>query len=280
METSDGIFECRARGIFRKNGITPLSGDRVEISLQEDGTGSVDEILPRKNSLVRPPVANIDYLFVICSVCEPAPNTLLIDRILAVAEDKEIEPVVVITKADREDAEPLAALYRQTGIKTLVTSAGSEEGKEELRSLLKGRVSAFTGNSGVGKSTLLNGLYESFALPTGEISKKLGRGRHTTRHVELLKLPEGGYVADTPGFSAIDFEKYAFIRKENLQFCFREFADYRDKCRFSTSCSHTKEKGCAVLKAVEEGKISAERHKNYVMMYEEVRSVEDWQIKD
>ena len=264
--------------MFRKKGITPLAGDLVEIRLGEDGTGYVEEILPRKNFLTRPPVANIDQLIVVTSVCDPSPNTLLIDEAIAAAEDKEIEPVVVVSKTDLESGEWLRDIYEKAGIPFFAVSSVTDEGIEAVKSLLKGKVTAFTGNSGVGKSSLLNRIDPRLALETGEISQKLGRGRHTTRKVELLKLGNDTYVADTPGFSSISLEQCDLVRKENLQFCFREFEPYRNQCKFP-SCSHTCEKGCAVLQAVQEGQIHLSRHTSYVAMYNEVKDLKEWEMK-
>ena len=275
VETEEQLYSCKARGVFRKKGITPLAGDLVEIRLGEDGTGYVEEILPRKNFLTRPPVANIDQLIVVTSVCDPSPNTLLIDEAIAAAEDKEIEPVVVVSKTDLESGEWLRDIYEKAGIPFFAVSSVTDEGIEAVKSLLKGKVTAFTGNSGVGKSSLLNRIDPRLALETGEISQKLGRGRHTTRKVELLKLGNDTYVADTPGFSSISLEQCDLVRKENLQFCFREFEPYRNQCKFP-SCSHTCEKGCAVLQAVQEGQIHLSRHTSYVAMYNEVKDFKEW----
>ena len=278
VETEEQLYSCKARGVFRKKGITPLAGDLVEIRLGEDGTGYVEEILPRKNFLTRPPVANIDQLIVVTSVCDPSPNTLLIDEAIAAAEDKEIEPVVVVSKTDLESGEWLRDIYEKAGIPFFAVSSVTDEGIEAVKSLLKGKVTAFTGNSGVGKSSLLNRIDPRLALETGEISQKLGRGRHTTRKVELLKLGDDTYVADTPGFSSISLEQCDLVRKENLQFCFREFEPYRNQCKFP-SCSHTCEKGCAVLQAVQEGEIHLSRHTSYVAMYNEVKDLKEWEMK-
>lgn len=278
VETEEQLYSCKARGVFRKKGITPLAGDLVEIRLGEDGTGYVEEILPRKNFLTRPPVANIDQLIVVTSVCDPSPNTLLIDEAIAAAEDKEIEPVVVVSKTDLESGEWLRDIYEKAGIPFFAVSSVTDEGIEAVKSLLKGKVTAFTGNSGVGKSSLLNRIDPRLALETGEISQKLGRGRHTTRKVELLKLGDDTYVADTPGFSSISLEQCDLVRKENLQFCFREFEPYRNQCKFP-SCSHTCEKGCAVLQAVQEGEIHPSRHTSYVAMYNEVKDLKEWEMK-
>lgn len=278
VETEEQLYSCKARGVFRKKGITPLAGDLVEIRLGEDGTGYVEEILPRKNFLTRPPVANIDQLIVVTSVCDPSPNTLLIDEAIAAAEDKEIEPVVVVSKTDLESGEWLRDIYEKAGIPFFAVSSVTDEGIEAVKSLLKGKVTAFTGNSGVGKSSLLNRIDPRLALETGEISQKLGRGRHTTRKVELLKLGNDTYVADTPGFSSISLEQCDLVRKENLQFCFREFEPYRNQCKFP-SCSHTCEKGCAVLQAVQKGEIHLSRHTSYVSMYNEVKDLKEWEMK-
>lgn len=278
VEAADQIYTCKARGVFRKKGMTPFVGDRVEISVDPDGTGLIESILPRKNFLTRPPVANIDQVIVVTSVCDPSPNPLLIDKAIAAAEDKEIEPVVVVSKTDLQGGKWLREIYEKAGIRFFAVSSITGEGVAEVRALLKGKITAFTGNSGVGKSSLLNGIDETYALQTGEISQKLGRGRHTTRQVELLKLAGGGYVADTPGFSSINLEQCDLIRKENLQFSFREFAPYINACKFP-SCSHTCEKGCAVLEAVREGVIHPSRHESYVAMYNEVKDLKEWEMK-
>ncbi len=277
VEAAGIIYECKARGIFRKKDVTPLVGDWVQILLSEDGTGTISEIMPRKNQLIRPPIANLDQLFLVVSICDPAPSTLVIDKMIAAAEDQGIEPVLVVSKTDLLDAGWLQEIYEKAGIPFYALSSVTGEGIDKIRPLLKGKITAFTGNTGAGKSSLLNRIDPSFGLETGEISQKLGRGRHTTRHVELLPV-EGGYVADTPGFSFIQIERYNMVRKENLQFCFREFAPYLNTCQF-VSCSHVKEKGCAVLEAVKKGEISVSRHESYVAMYNEVKDIKEWQIK-
>ena len=278
VEAADMLYECKARGLFRKNKVTPFVGDHVKIALEKDGTGTIEEILPRKNFLVRPPVSNIDQLVIVVSICDPSPSTLIIDKTIAAAEDKGIEPIIVISKTDLKDSEWLNEIYQNTGISLLSISSATGEGIETMKKLLERRISAFTGNSGVGKSSLLNRIDTRFHLQTGEISQKLGRGRHTTRQVEFLKLGEHTYVADTPGFSSISVEQYDLVKKENLQYCFREFAPYLNQCKF-VSCSHTCEKGCAVLKAVEEGRISKSRHESYVAMYNEVKDIKEWNLK-
>lgn len=277
VEVADVVYECKARGIFRKKNNSPRVGDRVKITVPEDGYCSIDEIFPRKNSLKRPPLANIDLLVIVVSTMEPSPNYLVIDKMTAAAVDNDIEPVIVVSKSDLKPSDELVAVYKKAGIKAFSYSSESPEDAKKIKELLKGKISAFTGNSGVGKSTLLNILYPSLELETGEISEKLGRGRHTTRTVELFKI-DGGYVADTPGFSTVDLERYNMIDKENIMFCFPEFKEYLTTCQF-TSCSHTCEKGCAIIKAVKEGKISESRHNSYISMYNEVKEIKQWQKK-
>lgn len=278
VEAADTVYECKARGIFRRHSQKPLAGDQVVIVPAEDGTATIDEILPRKNQLVRPPVANVDQLIITASTCDPAPKPLIIDKMTALAVYKNIQPVVVITKSDLDDGAWLKEIYDLAQIRCVLFSAVSGEGVGEIKELLRNRISAFSGNSGVGKSSLLNRLYGGLQLETGDISQKLGRGRHTTRQVELFRLEGGGYVADTPGFSTVDVERYELIRKEELPQCFPEFEPYLNQCKF-TSCAHICEKGCAVLKAVEEGKISKSRHGSYCAMYQEVKDVKEWELK-
>lgn len=278
VEAADTIYEAKARGIFRKRGITPLAGDMVDISIEDDGTCTIEEIGERKNALVRPPVANLDQLFLVVSVLHPSPNLLVLDKMLAGAEQKGISPVIVFSKTDLEDCSEYLEIYRNTGIPVVTVSSVTGDGVEQVRKMLKGKLSAFSGNSGVGKSSLLNRIDDQLSLPTAEISQKLGRGRHTTRQVELLKLGSDTYVADTPGFSSVDMVQTDLIRKENLAHDFREFAPYLDQCRFP-SCSHTKEKGCAILAALQEGKISPSRHQSYVAMYDEIKNIKEWELK-
>lgn len=274
METADRIYECRARGIFRKNGVIPLAGDHAVISVLADGTGSLEEILPRRNLLLRPPVANVDRLIIVVSVHDPEPNILIIDTIIAIAENSGIEPVLIFSKIDMQSADSIYKIYLQSGITCFCTSSATGEGISGIKSFLTGKVTVLAGNSGVGKSSLLNAVFQDLHLQTGETSRKLGRGKHTTRQVELLKLKNGGYVADTPGFSSISLENSG-VSKENLQYCFREFTPFLDRCRF-TSCSHTCEKGCAVLQAVKDGKISQSRHNSYAAMYREMKEWKEW----
>lgn len=272
-ESSDNVYECKARGVFRNKGIAPCVGDRAVF---EDGV--ITEILPRKNHLIRPPLSNLDQLIFVVSVAEPSPNMLLLDKFIAVAEYQNIEPVIVITKTDIEDCSRIVSIYEKTGISIYTIDYNSDNPAEKIRVLLKDKISAFTGNSGVGKSTLLNEVCGDFNIPTGEISKKLGRGKHTTRHAELYKLPWGGYIADTPGFSTFETNKYNIIRKEDLADCFREFRQYEGDCRFR-DCSHTMEKGCRIIEAVENGEIPQSRHESYCSMYDEAKQIREWELK-
>lgn len=278
VETAGERVVCRARGRFRKEGVSPCAGDRVTVQMEKDGSWALAEVLPRRNHLVRPPIANLDCLFVVASLRDPAVNLALMDKTLAVAEINHIEPVAVFTKADLGDAGPLLEIYRMAGIKCCAVCSESGEGVGQVRELAAGKVSAFLGNSGVGKSTLLNAAFPGLGLETGEISRKLGRGRHTTRHVEFYPLPEGGYAADTPGFSTFDVERYRLTGKEQLVSGFREIERFSKDCLF-TSCSHTCEKGCAVLAAAEEGKIARSRIENYGAMYQEIKGVKKWEQK-
>lgn len=278
VQCGGDLVTCRARGKFRYQKITPLVGDRVVIARQPDGTGSLTEVLPRRNAFQRPAVANIDQMVIIASGAIPVSDPFLLDRIISLAESKGCQPILCINKWDLVQAQDLLDLYRGAGIPTLPVSARTGQGLEELRGMLAGKLSAFTGNSGVGKSSILNALDPTFALATGEISEKLGRGRHTTRTATLFRLEGGGYIVDTPGFSSLDMERAERISKEELPNCFREFAPYRGGCRF-TSCAHVKEPGCAVRQAVEEGKIAASRYESYRTMYEEVKDKKDWEFK-
>lgn len=278
VETADAVFECRARGIFRKIGEKPLAGDNVEIHIASDGAeNTIEKIYPRSSELMRPPVANIDRLFILSSIREPSPNTLIIDKMTAIACSKNIEPVVVITKDDLGDTSEFRDIYEKAGIPFFSVSSRDGRGVGEIKAMLKGHISAFAGNTGVGKSSLLNLIDPELALKTGEISDKLGRGRHTTRAVELYPLC-GGYVADTPGFSSLTGENSEIIPIDELPFCFPEFEEYLGKCRFTT-CRHINDKGCEIVKAVEDGKISVSRHKSYAALYNEAKDIKEWEKK-
>lgn len=277
VEAADGIiYECKARGVFRKEKVTPLAGDKVEISVDVNNKNSIDKIYERRNMFKRPPIANVDKLVIVSSVCDPRPNLLIIDRLSAVAVYKNVEPIIVFTKNDLQSADEYIEIYKNAGFKTFAVSNETGEGIGEVKAVIENGVCVFTGNSGVGKSSLINRMYPDFALETGEISKKLGRGRHTTRHVELLKI-NNGYIADTPGFSSLDFETNDLIKKDELAFCFPDFSDYIDSCRFST-CAHVNDKGCRLIEAVNSGDVMRSRHESYVTMYNEVKDIKDWQL--
>lgn len=277
VEAGDSIYECKARGIFRKNHLSPVVGDKLVFDIISDNQGIITEILPRKNHLIRPPIANIDRLFIVSSHDTPEPNTLLIDRLTAIACENGIEPVIVFNKVDLGEMSSWKKLYISAGFKTILTSGTSGEGCNEIKSLLKGKISAFTGNSGVGKSSILNKIFPELELKTGDISEKLGRGRHTTRHVELFPA-FGGYVADTPGFSSLDIEKTMPLKKENLQFIFPDFEKYLGECKF-TSCNHIGEKGCAIASAVDRGEIELSRWESYRSIYNEIKDIKEWEKK-
>ena len=277
VEAADGIiYECKARGVFRKEKITPLAGDKVEISVDENNKNSIEKIYERRNMFKRPPIANVDKLVIVSSVCDPRPNLLIIDRLTAVAVYKNVEPIIVFTKNDLQSADEYIEIYKNAGFKTFAVSNETGEGIGEVKTVIENGVCVFTGNSGVGKSSLINRMYPDFALETGEISKQLGRGRHTTRHVELLKI-NNGYIADTPGFSSLDFETNDLIKKDELAFCFPDFSDYIDSCKFST-CAHVNDKGCRLIEAVNSGDVMRSRHESYVTMYNEVKDIKDWQL--
>lgn len=278
VESEGETVECRARGRFRADKIVPMVGDRVKYDVT--GTkGIVTEILPRKNVFVRPPVANIDVMVIVASAVIPVTDPFLIDRVTALAENCGCACVVCINKCDIDRGDRLYDIYKSAGYTTIRTSAKTGEGIEELRQAIAGKICAFTGNSGVGKSSILNALSPGLVIKTGEVSDKLGRGRHTTRHVELFKIAGGAVIADTPGFSSFDIDQMELVKKEALQFAFPDFVPYASDCRF-TDCSHIKEQGCAVLKALEEGKINKTRHESYVRLYEQAKNVKEWEVKD
>ena len=272
------LYECRARGLFRKKGVSPLVGDWVEMEETGAKKGYVTQIMDRKNSLLRPPLANLDQLFLVVSVVDPAPNLLVLDKLIAISEHKEIEPVLVITKTDLGDGGVLEQIYQKAGLRVFRAGLDTNEQLDGLRQAMAGKISAFCGNSGVGKSSLLNRIDSRLHLSTAQTSQRLGRGRHTTRHVQLYPVFGGGYIADTPGFSSMDLERYECILKVELQYCFREFAPYLGDCRF-TGCSHTKEKGCAVLAALGREEIAPSRHSSYCALYEAAKNIKEWEKK-
>jgi len=269
--------ECRARGRFRKDGVSPLVGDRVLFTSQGK-KGTVDEILPRRNSFVRPAVANVDQIVILASAVIPVTDPFLIDRVAAIAESQNCGVVICINKDDLDSGDALHDIYASTGYRVIRTSAVTGDGIEELREAIRGKVSAFTGNSGVGKSSVLNALSPGLSIAVGDVSEKLGRGRHTTRHVELFDLGEDTYIADTPGFASFDFDMMDPIRKEELQYAFPEFGDCIGQCRFP-DCAHLKEPDCAVLAALSEGKIHESRHRSYARLYAAAAQINDWERK-
>ena len=277
VQTPDGSVTCRARGILRKQGNSPLTGDLVQISVEKD-KGMVEKILPRRNSFIRPAVANVDALVVFAANVNPVTEPFLIDRVAAIAGDQGVQVILCVNKCDLDPAVNLVSIYEKAGFTVISTSAETGEGVEELREIIAGKLSAFTGNSGVGKSSVLNRLCPELELATGEVSEKLGRGRHTTRHVELYRLGEDTFVADTPGFSSFDTDQMEVILKENLQYSFPDFGAYIGKCRFD-DCSHRKEPGCAVREAVEEGNIGKSRYDSYLRLYESYSQVNLWELK-
>ena len=268
------IIECRARGVFRKLKLTPLVGDIADIELCGE-SGTVTNIHERKNFLLRPPAANIDKLVIVASVVKPSVNLFIIDKLTAMAVDKGITPVVVFSKSELADADEYMEIYKKAGIETYSVSSETGEGTDRFKEVLRGNVCVLTGNTGAGKSSLLNCVAPELNLATAHISDKLGRGRHTTRTVELYEIC-GGFIADTPGFSSLDFENNEIILKENLQFCFPEFKKYIGTCKF-VSCAHIGEKGCGVCKAVSDGVIPESRLESYKMMYDEVKDYKEWE---
>lgn len=277
VDNATEIVTCRARGKFRHQRISPLVGDRVNMKRLPDGTGVLDEILPRVNEFQRPAVANIDQLVIIAAGVNPVTDPFLIDRVTAIADGKKgCDCVICINKCDLDGGDRLYQTYTAAGFPTLRVSAETGEGMGALMALIVGKVSAFTGNSGVGKSSILNRLEPGFHLQVGEVSDKLGRGRHTTRHVELYKLSSGAVVADTPGFSSFDTERMELVHKEDLEHAFREFQPYLGQCQF-TGCAHVKEKGCAVLAALAAGTIPRSRHDSYVRLYEQAKQIKEWE---
>ena len=277
VQAEDGVVECRARGRFRRQDQSPLVGDFVRITRQGD-KGVLEALLPRKNAFIRPAVANIDQLVVLASCAIPVTEPFLIDRVLAIAQLQNVPALVVVNKDDLAPAQPLAEIYRRAGVPVLVTSAETGEGIDALRAALAGKLSCLTGNSGVGKSSLLNRACPQLQLPVGEVSEKLGRGRHTTRHIELYSLGSNTFVADTPGFSAFDTERMELVHKEQLQYAFPEFAPYLGHCQFP-DCAHRKEPGCAVRKALAEGKIGQTRYSSYERLYELASQLKEWELK-
>lgn len=276
--SENSVYECKARGSFRKAGVSPVVGDKVDFTLTDSVHGTVESVCERRNLLIRPLVSNIDKLFIVSAYSTPAPDTLMIDRLTAIARYNGIEPIIVFNKSDMGDFDELVRIYKSAGFKTYVVSAKDNIGIIELSEETRGCLCAFAGNSGVGKSSILNVIFPELQLKTGEVSEKLGRGRHTTRHTELYRHNLDGFVADTPGFSSVEEGLLTYDFKLHLAECFRDFSDFTDNCRF-TSCSHTCEKGCGLLEAVKEGKVQRSRHNSYVALYEELKGIEQWNNK-
>lgn len=271
------VITCRGRGSLRKEGQSPLTGDMVEITV-EHGKGMVEKILPRKNRFVRPAVANVDALVVFAANVNPVTEPFLIDRVAAIAGDQEVEVILCVNKCDLDPATDLVRIYRNAGFSVIQASAETGEGVEELRDRIRGKLTAFTGNTGVGKSSMLNRLSPQLQLATGEVSEKLGRGRHTTRHVELYCLEQDTYVADTPGFSSFDTDQMDVILKGNLQYAFLDFAPFLGQCQFH-DCSHRAEPGCRVRQAVEAGELEKTRYDSYLRLYEKASQIKLWELK-
>lgn len=277
VQTPAGVVTCKARGILRKEGVSPLTGDMVAITVDR-GKGMIEQVLPRKNSFVRPAVANVDALVVFAANVNPVTEPFLIDRVAAIAGDQEVQVILCINKCDLDPAIDLMRIYQNAGFPVICASAETGEGVDQLKRMIQGKLTAFTGNSGVGKSSMLNRLCPELSLPTGEVSEKLGRGRHTTRHVELYRLDSDTYVADTPGFSSFDTDQMDVILKENLQYAFPDFGEYIGKCQFH-DCSHRAEPGCAVTEAVAAGEIERTRYDSYLRLYEKASQIKLWEIK-
>jgi len=277
VQTPQGVVTCRGRGSLRKAQESPLTGDIVQITV-EHGKGMVEKILPRKNRFIRPAVANVDALVIFAANVNPVTEPFLIDRVAAIAGDQEVQVIICVNKCDLDPAVDLVRIYRNAGFQVVQASAQTGEGVEELKTLIQGKLTAFTGNTGVGKSSMLNQLCPELNLATGEVSEKLGRGRHTTRHVELFRLEEDTYVADTPGFSSFDTDQMDVLLKENLQYAFPDFGEHIGKCQFH-DCSHRAEPGCAVRQAVEEGKVEKTRYDSYLRLYEKSSQIKLWELK-
>lgn len=277
VATAAGAIETRARGLFRHDGVSPCVGDRVAIELTTPGEGYITELKERKNILTRPPVANIDQLMMVVAAAEPGPNLRVIDKLLTVARFKDIPVVMVLTKTDIASAGDVAAIYKAAGYRVIECDGENMDAglTGQFRSVIEGRLTALCGNTGVGKSSLLNRLSPELQLKTGIISKSLGRGKHTTRHVELFPVM-GGLVADTPGFSSIEIERVERISKEELPRCFMEFDNYIGECKFA-DCTHASEPGCAIRSAAESGEIPLSRYESYTAFLEDAKKLRSWE---
>ena len=277
VEAGGETVECKARGRFRMEGLTPLVGDRVEFTPGGSGKGVLDKILPRKNAFQRPAIANLEQIVIFAAAVNPVTDPFLLDTMIAIAVQGGCKPIVCINKCDADGGDKLFSIYKEAGYTTLRTSAVSGEGLTALQAQIAGKISAFAGNSGVGKSSILNALAPQLALKVGDVSQKLGRGRHTTRHVEMFRIGDA-FVADTPGVSAFDMEGVSYALKDSLTDAFLEFQPYLGKCRYR-DCAHIKEPGCAVLEALAAAKIAPSRHESYVRLHDQAAKLQDWQMK-
>lgn len=278
VSSEDGLLECKARGRFRLDGTSPLVGDRVRCSRDQNGKGRIDAVEPRRNWFIRPAVANIDAMVFVAANTNPVTDPFLVDRVSVIAAEADCQLILCINKADVDPGEELYNTFTAAGFPVVRTSAETGQGMEALRTLIDGKICAFTGNSGVGKSSILNRLLPGAAIPTGAVSEKLGRGKHTTRHVELYALGGDTFVADTPGFASFDVEMMTPIPKEQLQYDFIDFAPYLGHCRFN-DCAHLKEPGCAVTQALAQGELMPSRYRSYVRLYELSAQHKSWETK-
>lgn len=278
VSSEEQVYECKARGKFRLDGTSPLVGDKVSFAIDTNGKGFIDNVFDRKNSFIRPAVANIDALVFVAANTNPVTDPFLIDRVSVIAEEADCDLIVCINKTDIDPADELYAIYTGAGFETLRTSTVTGEGIPELKAALKGKICAFTGNSGVGKSSILNSIVPEFNIEVGAVSNKLGRGKHTTRHVELYDIGDDTFIADTPGFASFDIEMMQTIDKRELQHDFRDFKMYIGNCRFN-DCAHLKEPGCAVTEALQIGDIMPSRYQSYKRLYELSAQNNFWENK-
>lgn len=275
VKSGDEVIECKAKGKFRNLSLSPVAGDIVDTEF-DGSTNVITKIYPRKNKFIRPPFANLDLLVLVISTVDPAPNYLVIDKMCAIAENKDVQVIMVITKTDMAEYENIRSVYAKAGFKVFYTGADDDGQLEEIRREMQGKLCVFSGNSGVGKSTLLNKLFPHLSLETGITSKKLGRGKHTTRRVEIFET-DGCMVADTPGFSSVELVDDNFISKDDLQYAFVEFAPYLGSCKFA-DCRHINEIGCAVKGAVDGGEIPQSRYESYKALYDRQRNIKEWEL--
>lgn len=275
VKSGDEVIECKAKGKFRNLSLSPVAGDIVDTEF-DGSTNVITKIYPRKNKFIRPPFANLDLLVLVISTVDPAPNYLVIDKMCAIAENKNVQVIMVITKTDMAEYENIRSVYAKAGFKVFYTGADDEGQLEEIRREMQGKLCVFSGNSGVGKSTLLNKLFPHLSLETGITSKKLGRGKHTTRRVEIFET-DGCMVADTPGFSSVELVDDNFISKDDLQYAFVEFAPYLGNCKFA-DCRHINEIGCAVKGAVDGGEIPQSRYESYKALYDRQKNIKEWEL--